>query len=652
MSFTRRFASFPPSQVISQIEGVVIVDLPAPASIQGVSTGVVGVIGEFADMRYATAVDGNGNVTSKLRPVEVTSAQDMINKVGGWDETLGDFGGDDGNGYMAVYGKRFSRLILCPVNLASSKAVRLFRELPTNRSTTDARPIGVMQGATIPAGTEFKSTNDRVRLATAATFTSTQAYANGTDGVQSAGTGPAHSFVSAGADFVAAGVQVGDALVVGVIGGTGSPGTYRITAINNATTLEVEELDGESSTWSAGSALPWRIHEAATFDSAGFTGQQAVMAAAAGFTLPARPLDATIVADTSLTPTVAVAASTAVSWNPRSGLTMRTGAAGLPYTAAVQAPNSTSTSEIEALYSAALNALLEDSDPVREISIVVTARTSDTIRSLTAGHVLEASADGKGRMACIAPSINEVDTSTVLSNAYVGANRDERMVFCWPGVQQFVEPSIGFRIKNANGQYTTTGYLDVRADIFMASVLSNLASERNPGQSTDPVPLCLSPVMSFQSGNLTPFSMTDYILFKQNGICALRNDRSAGWLFQSGVTTALSSNQKNINRRRMADEIQDSLAAAYTPYIKQPLTSQLRSAIDSATVAYLAGLKSSNNPAAQRIEDFVVDSVSGNTPELTAQGIHVVIVKVKMLATADNIVLQAEVGQTVNIAVA
>ena len=649
MSFTRRYQSFPPSQVISQIEGVVIVDLPAPSSIQGVSTGVVGVIGEFADMRYATSVDGSGNVTTKLQPVEVTSAQDLINKVGGWDSTLGEFGGDDGNGFMTVYGKRFSRLILCPVNLASSKAVRMWRELPTNRAADDARPIGVLQAVSIPAGTEFVSGGNRVHLATAVTFAATLQYASGVDGAQVGGAaGVTQLFTSASADFVAAGVQEGDALVLGRIGGTGLPGTYRIVSVDDANTLTLEKQDGSSFTWFTETALPWRIHEASVAD----TGSSNVLSAAGGYTLPARPLDATISANTSLLPTAATAAGTATAWNPRSGLTMRTGASALTYTAAIQAPNAPQSSSMDALYTAALDAFLADSDPVREIAVVVTSRTSETIRNATKTHVLSASSTGRGRLACIAPPINEVDEATVLGLEYVEANRDERVIFCWPGVKQFIEPAVSTRIKLASGVYSVDGLLDVRADIFMASVLSNLASERNPGQSTDPVPLCLSPILAFQSGNLPGFTMTDYILFKQNGVCAIRFDRTAGKLFQSGVTTSLTSSQKNINRRRMADEIQDSLAGAYANFVKQPLTNGLKSSINSETVAYLAGLKSANNPAAQRIEDFSVDAVSGNTPELAAQGIHVVIVRVKMLATADNIVLQAEVGQSVNITTA
>ncbi len=197
MSFIRRYGSFPSSQVINQIEGVVIVDLPPPSTIEGVSTGVVGVVGEFADFTYAVNVDGQGNVTTKPQPVEVTSAQDMVNKVGGFDATLGDFGGDDGSGFATVANKRFSRLVICPVNLASSKGTRLWRELPTN--TVNAAPVVPMQAVTVAAGTEFKSGANRVKLGKQFTFTGDIAYLSRTTGQQNAsGSGSQAVFQDAG----------------------------------------------------------------------------------------------------------------------------------------------------------------------------------------------------------------------------------------------------------------------------------------------------------------------------------------------------------------------------------------------------------------------------------------------------------------------
>ena len=95
--FIRRYGYFPSQSTITEIEGVVIVDLPPPGSIQGVGTGTVCVVGEFADLTYATSVAG-GNVSSNMRAVEVFSSQDLVNKVGGFDEHLGEFDVSGGNG--------------------------------------------------------------------------------------------------------------------------------------------------------------------------------------------------------------------------------------------------------------------------------------------------------------------------------------------------------------------------------------------------------------------------------------------------------------------------------------------------------------------------------------------------------------------------
>jgi hypothetical protein len=350
--------------------------------------------------------------------------------------------------------------------------------------------------------------------------------------------------------------------------------------------------------------------------------------------------------------TVAAPAQTATAWDPLTGLRLVTmPTSGLAFTASVQAPNAVGAATIDALYQTAIDSLLADASPARDVSVIVAARTSSTIRAYLKQHVLSASANGIGRMAVLGPAINVVSETTVLgdSDPGVGANRDERVIYCWPGVRTSIPEAVGFNIKTADGTYTSDGILDVRADAFMASILSNLASEKNPGQATDPVPLCLSPILAFQRGNLPSFTMTDYILFKQGGIAAIRFDRTAGKVFQSGITSAITSGKRNINRRRMADEIEDSLAQAYNPLSKQVLTNQLKDTIDGQTVAYLEGLRSATNPAAQRIANYSVDSKSGNTFELTAAGIHVVIVRVQMLATADTIVLQAEVGPTVNI---
>ena len=73
--FVRRYSYYPGTETIALIEGVIIVDLPPPGSVQGVSTGVTGLVGEFTDVSSAVRVDSSGNVTTRCKPVEIFSGQ-------------------------------------------------------------------------------------------------------------------------------------------------------------------------------------------------------------------------------------------------------------------------------------------------------------------------------------------------------------------------------------------------------------------------------------------------------------------------------------------------------------------------------------------------------------------------------------------------
>jgi hypothetical protein len=99
----------------------------------------------------------------------------------------------------------------------------------------------------------------------------------------------------------------------------------------------------------------------------------------------------------------------------------------------------------------------------------------------------------------------------------------------------------------------------------------------------------------------------------------------------------------------MADEIQDTLAAIGGPYDKRPATTERVDALLGEIEAYLSLLKSAQNPSAQRISDFSIDPVTGNTPQLTAIGIFTFIIKVRLLASMDTIMFQTEIGETVEI---
>jgi len=241
-----------------------------------------------------------------------------------------------------------------------------------------------------------------------------------------------------------------------------------------------------------------------------------------------------------------------------------------------------------------------------------------------------------------------VTLATVLDTADpgVGANRDQRLDYAWPGIQHSVPEAVGFVIATADGGTTTDGILDEPSDGYLAAVESNLPAERNPGQAAAPVPAVLAPILGLQRG-APKLNLASYVALRAAGVAAPRRDKTTGFIFQSGITTSLLGGEKNIARSRMADFVEDSIAQRLVQFAKLPLTDQLRDAEFGEVEAFLNELKSPNNPAAQRIADYSVDDTSGNTPDLAARGINVIIVAVRTLATQDFIVLQTNIGEGV-----
>lgn len=655
MGFIRRFNTLPGVDTLAEIEGVVTIDQAQAGEISGISQGVACLVGEFADMTYAVTIDANGGVTTHPQPVEVFGGQDLTDKVGGWDETIGEFGGDGGSGFLELKNKRFSRLVVVPVNLASSHGARLWRKLPTNASATSPTPAVPVSGATVPAGREFRSGNNRARTAQRVQFSSVPEFKTGTDGAATAAGSAAATqpFSSAGGGFLTvvrpdgtAGIQIGDAIVIGVIGGAAGLGanadTYRVVSIDSATAIHVEKQSGATFDWTTTTNLPFRVHVSECADSGGTH----IATDIAGYRVPMRPLDATVAAATLLTPTIVPAAVTAVSADPLSGLAARTDpTTGLVYTAAVQAPNAVSAPELDVLYGLAIDALLDDDLPEREVNILWSARSSANIDVKGTSHVLVQKQNGIGRLWLFSPPLDTTVFATAIGDSApgAGANRAREGQYNWPGVQTFVGEAVGTLVKGADGLLYKTGLLDVTSNGLAASVFSALPPERNPGQASDPVQTIMKPFVSIQRG-VTGLGIGQYTQMKSKGIMGPRLDRTAGMIFQSGVTRSIIDGEKEVYTRRFSFFVEDSIAAALVPYTKELLTESLKDKIVGAIHDFFEGLLSEQNPSAARIRGFSVDPKSGNTAQLGNAGIYVVKYNCEMIQLANTIAQVANVG--------
>ncbi|HOA00800.1 MAG TPA: hypothetical protein PKI27_00680 [Dermatophilaceae bacterium] len=308
-------------------------------------------------------------------------------------------------------------------------------------------------------------------------------------------------------------------------------------------------------------------------------------------------------------------------------------------------------SQLDAKYMAALDTTKNLSSIVRQTNIIASARQSNAIRTALRTNVIEASSEGCfGRMAVIRPPLKTTRAAakSIAAQPGVGAYRHSRVVYCYPGAHIYV-PQIA-AVGTAGGPgFTADGQIDVGFDLWVASVLSQLPPEENPGQATD----FMSEILSVETGNadVQNLAIGDYRAFKAAGIASLRMEQGVA-IIQSGVTSVdplVNPNLKNINRQRMADFITDTLSLRLNAFSKQLATRVRRALIVGEIDSFMSTLRGDANPANQRIEGYLIDAISGNTPETLAAGLFRIILRVRTLPSMDIIVLDTQVGETVNI---
>lgn len=126
-SYYRKFTDDPGLDVLLEIESINVLDLDPEAVTNGVGSGAVCVVGEFEDGEYR-------------KTVEVTSVGDVLKKYGSLGYTYGGQRGNypsaftrsaddsitpeywNGNGHVAINGKRFARLMICRVDTSTGDA--------------------------------------------------------------------------------------------------------------------------------------------------------------------------------------------------------------------------------------------------------------------------------------------------------------------------------------------------------------------------------------------------------------------------------------------------------------------------------------------------------------------------------------------------
>lgn len=305
---------------------------------------------------------------------------------------------------------------------------------------------------------------------------------------------------------------------------------------------------------------------------------------------------------------------------------------------------------LDAAYTDALESTLNANSIARQGTLIYCARSSNVIRTATRTNALRASSEGlAGRLSVVRPPLGTTTRAMALSTVAqpgVGAYRDQRVVYAYPGAATFV-PQIAALGLSGGAGFSADGIIDVGFDAWIASACSQLAPEENPGQLTGFMTGILS--VERENPDVQDMKINDYKAFKAAGIAALRIDGGTP-IIQSGVTSvdpAVFPNLKNIARRRMADFIQDSVAPRLKAFNKKNNTRLRRALIIGEIEAFMNGLVSKKNPSSQRIDSYRLDPISGNTPDSLAAGLFRIILKCRTLSSLDYIVFDTEIGENV-----
>lgn len=312
-------------------------------------------------------------------------------------------------------------------------------------------------------------------------------------------------------------------------------------------------------------------------------------------------------------------------------------------------PAALSESAIDSAYDTAFDSTLDPATVAKEVNLVWSARQSNSIRRKGLSNVLDASANGmQGRLFFGRPPMGTPKTGLISTTAEpgVGAYRDQRFVYCAPGVTTKIR-DIATRGTGGGTGFTATGIVDVGWDGFVASICSQLAPEEDPGQSTSYAVNAIS-LESYWTGKT--LKMADYITFKKSGVCAPSFDGGLATI-QSSVTSVdpmVHPGLTDINRRRMADFIQDSIAARAKAFGKLLSRKVVRKSLLGEIKMFAETLLSRTDPSKQRIYGYTL-SDKANTAASLGKGLYRIVLDVRSLSSLKAIVIATTIGPEVTV---
>lgn len=253
---------------------------------------------------------------------------------------------------------------------------------------------------------------------------------------------------------------------------------------------------------------------------------------------------------------------------------------------------------------------------------------NDALKSFVDSH-------GKGMWVLSTPA----SQSAATSKTYVADYRSDRLVYPWP------------RVKTINGFDPDRAEITVDGAPFVAAAMASVQPEIGPGgkpgaaalkgiTAIEQVGTTLTTLNALNAKGITPFFMSDAL---------------EGAILFNGLTTSLTAGRTKIFRRRMTDYVTTSLAGLLEHYVGEPLDINLsRQALGPITgpeagqiTQFLENLKNPGQGNPQRIRDYSLDPFGGNLQSNIDAGQWILVLLVQLLSMQEQIVLRAQIGESV-----
>ena len=306
-----------------------------------------------------------------------------------------------------------------------------------------------------------------------------------------------------------------------------------------------------------------------------------------------------------------------------------------PLTAALTEP------QMDSAYGNAFDRTLSLTTVTRFANFALSARRSTVVVARGRQNAIDASDNGCfGRKFVTGSALGVTLDQAILD---VAQFRSDRVYYTTIGMKTRLD-EIGIVGADGGIGFTVDGVVTLRADSALATICCMLAPEENPGQQT----ALLGPWFGLED-SATDYGLPEYKALKAAGICAPRVDSLSGMFFQSGVTSSLEPGREEIERRNMADYVQDSLAILALPYAKKLPTARQQDGFIGDVESFLSDLRSEAVPDAARIRAYSIDTTSINTPEYVDAGVFGLLVKVKTFSSMKALLIPVEIGASVQI---